>query len=58
MEIKFNETIKVEIMERFSKNEIFKVCFSFVSCLGDRGGRGFAERNHHRKAEVGDSLFL
>lgn len=56
MEIKFNETIKVEIMEWFGKNEIFKVCFSFVSCLGDGGGG--AERKHHKKAEVGDSLFL
>lgn len=45
-------------MERFSKNEIFKVCFSFLCSAWEMGVGEVAERKHHRKAEVGDSLFL
>lgn len=50
MEIKSNSTIKVEIMKWSSKNEIFKVCFSSVSWLGDRVGGLW--RKGHREAEV------
>lgn len=50
MEIKFNSIIKVEIMKWFSKNEIFKVCFSFVLWLGDRVGGLW--RKGYREVEV------
>ena len=42
-------------MKRFSKNEIFEVCFSFVSLLGGQGGRDVEKRPQGSR---GESLLL
>lgn len=55
MEIKFNETIKVEIMKRFSKNEIFKSMFQLWILLGRWGGRDGAKTPQGSRS---DSAFL